>query len=928
MRSATSGSGFSVSMTISTQARSTGIEYEALVGTADGVVVMYLYRSGSWSEAESIACPIYGCPTNYPNCVEEVSLISGLLICSSAYTSKLKCPIVFIKFKFSICISAVDQLTIQGYSIQNIPSLEPSVSPMTSPTMIPTDSPSLEVSLEPSVSPMTSPTIIPTDSLSFKPSNLGIVIPSKLPSMSPSIFPTVNVTHVKVTTLDGNQYSLSLNLIITVSGIGFCLLLAAVILFCISEKRSQSKSLSGSEGTDFDYHDSIKLSIVSFDEAKLPDSEDMDVSPYPDFVRHSRRANGTRMNINGAGSQPNLVTSLVTSQSSNDIQSQFDNNSESIDLLDYTLFPFSRLLHKFNDVDMRRYLIAWNDIVIADKDSNSAILGQGSFGVVIKASLRYQQNEPNDVQENASSKIKYTNQEVAIKLLTKSKLGLDKSNEFKNHCLLALKEVEVITTAEKAIGCSDHIIKAYGIAEGPLPRAITNLFHTPPHDSGVGIIMRYEGGGSLMKVIHSLDANGNKAKISMSEKLRLLSGVARGLSELHSVGIVHGDIKPENILLSEDIPQKVRLADFGLSSHREEFCKSGDKNTDIELSSLAMTLNTRGTPIYCAPEMLVNPYKTWVDNIVSKSSRKTDMYAFALLMWEVLTQERPFREIMSEPMLCSSIHQGHRPDINVLPSDTFQGLKQLIVDCWDADRSRRKTSLEALYIIDSCYASSTNRPNQILLSHSGYHIRLMGYIFQYLIQCGLTVNTGIHPLEMNISKSNNVPVNQNHHSFKTNIDSTNFISFSSSNIDYIKDVVMVICIDRMYRESEECLNELRKYYKEGYIYVISLEKDSNTAIDISGSNITTSSQFNSQVSNQSTDSYLSNSSSQNCVLNLSDLLEQPEWMNDSVNTEPSTTQILDLHSRLSKLLSFLSIHFSEDILASTLGSSRMGQTLN
>jgi hypothetical protein len=204
----------------------------------------------------------------------------------------------------------------------------------------------------------------------------------------------------------------------------------------------------------------------------------------------------------------------------------------------------------------------------------------------------------------------------------------------------------------------------------------------------------------------------------------------------------------------------------------------------------------------------------------------------------------------------------------------------------------------------------------------------MGYIFQYLIQCGLTVNTGIHPLEMNISKSNNVPVNQNHHSFKTNIDSTNFISFSSSNIDYIKDVVMVICIDRMYRESEECLNELRKYYKEGYIYVISLEKDSNTAIDISGSNITTSSQFNSQVSNQSTDSYLSNSSSQNCVLNLSDLLEQPEWMNDSVNTEPSTTQILDLHSRLSKLLSFLSIHFSEDILASTLGSSRMGQTLN
>ena len=56
---------------------------------------------------------------------------------------------------------------------------------------------------------------------------------------------------------------------------------------------------------------------------------------------------------------------------------------------------------------------------------------------------------------------------------------------------------------------------------------------------GVGIVMRYEGGGSLEDYLSK--------QRSLSEKLRILEGIARGLSELHGIGIIHADIKPENV---------------------------------------------------------------------------------------------------------------------------------------------------------------------------------------------------------------------------------------------------------------------------------------------------------------------------------------------------------------------------------------------
>jgi len=100
--------------------------------------------------------------------------------------------------------------------------------------------------------------------------------------------------------------------------------------------------------------------------------------------------------------------------------------------------------------------------------------------------------------------------------------------------------------------------------------------------------------------------------------LRVLLAVASGLHGAHRAGVVHRDLKASNVLLGEGGALKV--ADFGLARRAEE--------------SLAITAPGRmlGTPIYMAPELLTG----------AEADARSDVYAFGVLAYEVLTGEPPF----------------------------------------------------------------------------------------------------------------------------------------------------------------------------------------------------------------------------------------------------------------------------------------------
>lgn len=102
----------------------------------------------------------------------------------------------------------------------------------------------------------------------------------------------------------------------------------------------------------------------------------------------------------------------------------------------------------------------------------------------------------------------------------------------------------------------------------------------------------------------------------------IIDAVANAIGVLHERGIVHHDIKPSNVLLDAD--GRVFVTDFGLT------CRRATADAKVQVS---------GTPAYMAPEMF--------DGQVSP---KSDVYALGVMLYEMLTGERPFRSNQSNTL--------------------------------------------------------------------------------------------------------------------------------------------------------------------------------------------------------------------------------------------------------------------------------------
>jgi polar amino acid transport system substrate-binding protein len=147
------------------------------------------------------------------------------------------------------------------------------------------------------------------------------------------------------------------------------------------------------------------------------------------------------------------------------------------------------------------------------------------------------------------------------------------------------------------------------------------------HDDQIYIVMAYIRGGTLADRIDQAP-NG----LPNEEIIRLLDLIAEGLDYAHAKGIVHRDLKPNNILMDES--SHPYIADFGLAKLTEG---------KIELTNTMMT----GTAAYMAPEIAQS----------GKSTKRADIYAIGIILFEMLTGRLPFQGETPYKMLSAHIHQ-------------------------------------------------------------------------------------------------------------------------------------------------------------------------------------------------------------------------------------------------------------------------------
>jgi serine/threonine protein kinase len=113
------------------------------------------------------------------------------------------------------------------------------------------------------------------------------------------------------------------------------------------------------------------------------------------------------------------------------------------------------------------------------------------------------------------------------------------------------------------------------------------------------------------------------------EKVRIAKDIAYGLAYLHAYDIVHGDIKPTNILFNEE--GQVRITDFGLS----HFSSNSLLTFLVQLFSFGFLVKKDlkgGTPAYMSPEQFKG----------SKPDKSVDIYALGALLFELFTGSLPY----------------------------------------------------------------------------------------------------------------------------------------------------------------------------------------------------------------------------------------------------------------------------------------------
>ncbi len=201
------------------------------------------------------------------------------------------------------------------------------------------------------------------------------------------------------------------------------------------------------------------------------------------------------------------------------------------------------------------------------------------------------------------------------------------------------------------------------------------LYYTMPLVEGHSLRTRLSKGGPL----------------SITEAVSILREVARALAYAHEHGVVHRDIKPDNVLLTGG---SAVVTDFGIAK------ALAASKTTAPGGTLTQMGTSLGTPAYMAPEQAAGDPGT---------DHRADIYAFGVMAYEMLAGRPPFHGRTPHKLLAA--HMAERPEpIGELRPDTPPLLAQLVMRCLEKEPDSRPQSAADLVRVLETVTSAGGHP--------------------------------------------------------------------------------------------------------------------------------------------------------------------------------------------------------------------------
>jgi serine/threonine protein kinase/tetratricopeptide (TPR) repeat protein/TolB-like protein len=194
---------------------------------------------------------------------------------------------------------------------------------------------------------------------------------------------------------------------------------------------------------------------------------------------------------------------------------------------------------------------------------------------------------------------------------------------------------------------------------------VIRIFDLGMADGRKFITMDYIDGRDLKSILTE------RGKLPPAEAVPIVQQICRGLEAAHVEGVVHRDLKPQNIML--DANGRVWVMDFGLAR-------------SMELVGMTRTGMLMGTPDYMSPEQAR----------AAKVDARSDIFSLGIIFYEILTGQLPFKADTMMATLLKRVQEKPAPP-NVVDPSIPQPLSDVVMKCLEVDVARRyQTTAEIL----------------------------------------------------------------------------------------------------------------------------------------------------------------------------------------------------------------------------------------